>query len=67
MLSGATTRFYETLRWPDWPAEVAAVRLDQGLHTFPPPSTAEGSDLSAVSRRPVPLDQLVTLRPDLGP
>jgi hypothetical protein len=65
MLSGATTRFYESLRWPGWPAEVAAVRLDQGIHAFPPPSTVEGRDLSTVSRRPVPLTELIA-RPGGG-
>jgi hypothetical protein len=65
MLSGATTRFYETLRWPGWPAEVAAVPLDHGIHTFPPPSTVEGKDLSRVSRRAVPLD--TTARQEWSP
>lgn len=29
-LAGAPTRFYDTLRWPCWQADVAALGLDQG-------------------------------------
>ena len=59
MLAGAMTQFYETLRWPGWETEVAGVALDQGINALPPPWTREGKDLSAVSRKPIPLAQLV--------
>jgi hypothetical protein len=71
VLAGSITRFYDTLRWPGWEAEVQAVGLDQGIHTFPPPSTVEGKDLAAVSRRAVPMTELVAFHLDtarqLGP
>lgn len=58
MLGGAAAQFYEDLRWPGWEREVAALRPDQGLALYPPPFTVEGKDLSAVSRRAVPLGEL---------
>jgi Protein of unknown function DUF2625 len=64
MLAGALTGFYQGLRWPGWEAEVAAVALDQGIHTVPPPWTREGKDLSAVSRKPIPLAELVSVHRD---
>ena len=60
MLTGWMTEFYAGLRWPGWEAEVASLPLDTGLHTYPPPNTREGRDLSRVSRRPTNLKQLVT-------
>lgn len=59
MLAGAMTQFYETLRWPGWEAEVAALSLGQGIHTWPPPSTREGKDLAAASRAAVPMAELI--------
>lgn len=61
MLAGGATSFYAALRWPGWAAEVAPIGLDQGISLMPPPWTAEGKDLSAVSRRPVPMAELVAL------
>lgn len=61
MLVGAVTRFYEGLRWPGWEAEVAGVTLDQGISALPPPWTREGKDLSAVSRKPIRLAELVSV------
>lgn len=60
VLTGSLTRFYETLRWPGWEQEVADLLLDQGIHTWPPPSTVQGKDLSAVSRKAIPLAELVS-------
>lgn len=50
--------YYEPLRWPGWEAEVAQVAIDQGISLMPPPFTAEGRDLAAVSRRAVPINEL---------
>jgi hypothetical protein len=61
MLDGGLTGFYEDLRWPGWADEVAACRLDQAINTFPPLWTAEGKDLSAVSRRPVPMAEVMSM------
>jgi hypothetical protein len=63
-LAGAANQFYDTLRWPGWQADVAALRLDQGIFTFPPPWTVEGKDHSQVSRKPVPLAGLISLHDD---
>jgi hypothetical protein len=64
MLGGALDGFYETLRWPGWAEEVAACRPDQGIHTFPPPWSKEGKDLASVSRRVVPIAELISLHED---
>lgn len=59
VLAGSLTRFYENLRWPGWEDEVSALRPDQGIHTWPPPWSAEGQDLSTASRKPIPIDELI--------
>ncbi|WFE54747.1 DUF2625 family protein [Micromonospora sp. WMMD1155] len=64
MLTGALTGFYEGLRWPGWEAEVANVALDQGISALPTPWTREGKDLSAVSRKLIPLAELVSVHQD---
>lgn len=56
-MTGDLAKFYETLRWPGWQAEVAALRGDQAIHVYPPLFTA-GEDLAHRSRRPVPLEEL---------
>ncbi len=58
-LSGATTKFYDSFRWPGWEEEVAQLQPDQGLSLFPPPSTREGQDLAMVTRRKVPIAELL--------
>lgn len=60
-ISGHLADAFEDLRWPGWEAEVAALRPDEGLSLYPPPFTAEGKDLSQVSRRPVPIAELLEL------
>jgi hypothetical protein len=71
VLAGSLTRFYENLRWPGWQSEVAALALDEGISAWPPPFTEEGQDLSTVSRKAVPLAELVSFYQDaarqLGP
>jgi Protein of unknown function DUF2625 len=64
MLAGSMTEFYTNLRWPGWEAEVANVRLDEGIHTWPPPWTAEGKNLATVSRRAIPLAELLAFHQD---
>jgi hypothetical protein len=58
---GGLTGFYEDLRWPGWADEVAACPLDQAISTFPPLWTREGKDLTAVSRRPVPMAEVMSM------
>jgi hypothetical protein len=64
ILAGSATRFYETLRWPGWEADVAALGLDQGFSVWPPPFTVEGKDQSTVHRQAVPLAELVDFYQD---
>ncbi|MFJ7218956.1 DUF2625 family protein [Amycolatopsis sp. NPDC098790] len=64
VLAGSLDRFYENLRWPGWENEVGAVTANQGIHTFPPPWSQEGHDLSTVSRAVVALPELVSLHQD---
>ena len=66
VLSGSLTRFYDTLRWPAWEAEVARLSLAEGIHAWPPPSTVEGKDLGTVSRTPVPMTELVWFLHDMS-
>ncbi|MBO3743985.1 DUF2625 family protein [Actinoplanes flavus] len=62
MLGGATAQFYADLRWDGWAEEVAACGLDQAISLFPPPWTVEGKDRNAVSRRPVPMAEALSLQ-----
>lgn len=66
MLRGAMDRFYEDVRWPGWTEDVAAIGLDQGIHTAPPLFTREGKDVAAVSRRPVSLAELISVHRDMA-
>lgn len=62
MLSGHLRRFYESLRWPGWEPEAAALHLRQGLSVFPPLWSKEArDDLGATSRRPAAMQELLSL------
>ena len=62
ILSGGLERFYQDLRWPGWEAESAALAPGQGISVFPPLWSAEARhDLTATSRRPVPMRELLGL------
>lgn len=63
-VTGAATEFYKDFRWPGWAEQVAALALDQGMSLWPPPFTAEGKDLTAVSRRPIPFVELLSFYDD---
>jgi hypothetical protein len=65
-LSGGTTDFYASLRWPGWKDEVATLALDQGLSIYPPPFTAQGQDLATASRKPAPLSELHRFYDDMA-
>ncbi|MGP4029991.1 DUF2625 family protein [Actinomadura sp. 3N407] len=66
VLVGSLTQFYDTLRWPGWKTEVATLGLSEGIHAWPPPSTVEGKDLSKVSRKAVPMAELVSFHHELA-
>lgn len=64
LLTGDLAPFYASSRWPDWPADVATCGPDRALSLYPFPWTAEGRDLAAVSRKPVPAAELWRLHMD---
>ncbi len=60
MASGRTARFYESLWWRGWEAEVSALRLDQGITVHPFLWTTEARwELAATSRLPVWMSELL--------
>ncbi|MFE1896739.1 DUF2625 family protein [Streptomyces yangpuensis] len=62
ILAGGLQEFYEGLRWDGRHDEGAALNGRQGLSFFPPLWSAEARrDLSATSRRPVPMAELLGL------
>ncbi|MGW6704557.1 DUF2625 family protein [Streptomyces sp. NPDC054956] len=65
IFSGGLQEFYESLRWDGWRSEVAALEGRQGLSFFPPLWSAEArQDLSATSRRAVPMAELLGVSRD---
>lgn len=63
--TGDLAGFYENLRWPGWQVEIEQLHGDQALSLYPPPWTAEGKDVSRVSRRPVPAAELWRFNMDI--
>ncbi|MFK0103629.1 DUF2625 domain-containing protein [Streptomyces sp. NPDC091217] len=65
LASGALDEFYADLRRPGWQDEVRALNSDQGLSLFPPLWSAEArQDISATSRRAVPMAELLGVARD---
>lgn len=65
MLGGGLPEYYETVFWPTWQEEVAALGLREGITMYPPLWSAEGaSDIAGTSRAPVPMPQLVAFHAD---
>ncbi|MDN3029586.1 DUF2625 domain-containing protein [Streptomyces sp. S.PB5] len=65
LVSGALDEFYADLRWTGWKEEVRALNTNQGLSLFPPLWSAEArQDISATSRRAVPMDELLGVARD---
>jgi hypothetical protein len=60
--TGDLAAFYANLRWPGWESEVEQVGGDRSLSLHPPPWTAEGKDVSRVSRRAVPVAEVWRLQ-----
>jgi hypothetical protein len=62
--------FYETLRWPDWEAEVEALGPDQAISVYPPPGFQASPDtktsIGERSRRAVPARELWGLGHEIG-
>ncbi|GAA1713616.1 DUF2625 family protein [Fodinicola feengrottensis] len=67
LLSGRTNQFYQDLRWPGWETESAAVGLTEGLSVVPFLWSKEGrQDLSATSRRAVPMHEVLGMSSDVS-
>lgn len=60
IMSGGLDSFYKGLRWPDWQREVERLPGDRAISVYPF-LFATGSDISARSRKPVPVAELWTL------
>ena len=67
LLSDRLEKFYEGLRWPGWREEAAALAFSQGISVVPFLWTAEArADLSATSRRPVPMREVLGVAADFA-
>ncbi|WP_432831178.1 DUF2625 family protein [Dactylosporangium sp. CA-092794] len=66
MLAGAVDQFYRSWRWPGWRDEVAQCPLDAGLGTAPPLFSREARELDRMSRRPVPMLELIGTKHDMA-
>ena len=66
MLGGAADRFYEPLRWAGWENEVARVLPSQGLALYPFPSSVQGQDVAASTKRAVPFTELIDFHNDFA-
>ncbi|MGW7282739.1 DUF2625 domain-containing protein [Streptomyces sp. NPDC054844] len=65
LVSGALDEFYADLRWTGWKEEVRALNSSEGLSPFPPLWSAEArQDISATSRRAVPMKELLGVARD---
>lgn len=65
-MTDALGMYYEHLRWPGWEGECEHVAVDEGLALYPFPFTREGQDLAKVSRRIVPLSELIAFYSEFG-
>ncbi len=67
MLSGdKVARFYENLRWKGWETEVGALRPSDGIGVYPFLFTKESRPIERTTRRPVPMEELLSLHFDLA-
>ena len=64
--AGGTADFYRDLRWDGWRQAITGLKLNEGLSLYPPPCTAEGQDVGAASKRPVPMTELLAFYQDLA-
>lgn len=58
--SGATSTSSTKAALAGWEQEIAAGGLDRGIHLWPPPRTKEGEDPAKVSRKAIPMTELVS-------
>lgn len=55
---GDINKFYESMLWTGWEKEVMAINGDKGIQCLPPLWTMEGKDVSKVSRKTVPIEEI---------
>jgi hypothetical protein len=60
-LNGDLEDFYKGFRWPGWQDEVATMNGVQAMSFYPPLWTNEGKDVTRVSRRAIPIDEVYLL------
>jgi hypothetical protein len=65
-LSGGLQNFYQDLRWPGWVEETTSLREDQGITVYPCLAAAEGQNITAAKRGPVPFAELLAFNQDLA-
>lgn len=66
LLLGDLADFYGEYRWPGWSESVGDISPDQGFSLYPPLWSKEGKDVTKVSRRAVPMRELLALQLDLA-
>jgi hypothetical protein len=66
MLSDRIAKFYESLRWEGWQAEVARCPPGKSIHVAPPLFTRESRPIENASRRPVPVVENIRVNFDFA-
>lgn len=61
-LGGDLSGFYGDSRGAGWSEDVSRLSPDEGFSMHPPLWTAEGKDLARVSKRPVPMTELLNIQ-----
>ncbi|TQF13555.1 DUF2625 family protein [Myxococcus llanfairpwllgwyngyllgogerychwyrndrobwllllantysiliogogogochensis] len=61
-LGGDLSEFYGAYRWSGWSEDVSRLSPDEGFSLHPPLWTAEGKDPALVSRRAVPMTELLNVQ-----
>ena len=64
-LAGGAAEAFGDLRWPDWETDVGDLDAGQGISVYPPLFSVEGQGAD-VSRRAVPLAELVAFHADMA-
>ncbi len=54
-------KFYESVRWPGWEAELSQLGGDRALSFYPFLWTKEGKDIAKCSRKPCPVEEVYSL------
>ncbi|MBO0871273.1 MAG: DUF2625 family protein [Micromonosporaceae bacterium] len=67
LAGGATTEFYQPLRWPGWREEISGLPLSHGITVYPFLWSRQAQEnLAATTRAPAPLAELFGLQADIA-